>query len=438
MFVFSGHGSQWAGMGRGLLDVEPAFTAQVDKLGDRFAEHTGQSLRALLTTSLSLSLPETQAAIFGTQIALAAQWEALGVRPAAVIGHSLGSAAAAVVSGALDVDEAVHLVATRARLLAQVPAGGWPRSSCRRTSWRRTRGCELAVDSAPRQLTVAGSAEVLDRLVAELAAAGRTARRLPVEVAGHSSGVVPVVDALREALAELGGRRPAMPWYDTVLADPRELPDFDAGYWAAHLRRPVRFREAVAAAAEDGHRTFVEIAPHPILRGSLARTLAAAGITDAVVTGTLRRGQDEVRAFAAAAAALYCAGTRITPADPHDGARLADIPPMPWRHERHWFTSTAGGPAEPNFGFGSGPEPWPPCRHGFRSIRQPPRDPLACSVLRPPNPCRACSIARLTRNPRPHRHRAPSVPRPARGQRPWPPCRHQARPIPRRARGLRA
>ncbi|MEA5367079.1 beta-ketoacyl synthase N-terminal-like domain-containing protein [Amycolatopsis sp., V23-08] len=354
VFVFSGHGSQWPGMGRGLLDVEPAFTAQVDKLGDRFTEHTGQSLRALLTTSDPLPLPQTQAAIFGTQVALAAQWEALGVRPAAVIGHSLGSAAAAVVSGALDVDEAVHLVATRARLLGAVPAGGMAAVELSPEELAAYPGVELAVDSAPRQLTVAGSAAVLDRLVAELSSAGRTARRLPVEVAGHSAAVVPVVDALREALVELGGRRPSVPWYDTVLADPRELPDFDAGYWAAHLRRPVRFRQAVTAAAEDGHRTFVEIAPHPILRGSVARTLAAAGITDAVVTGTLRRGQDEVRAFGAAAAALYCAGTRITPGDSYDGARLADVPTMRWRHERHWFTSTAGGPAELNHGFGSG------------------------------------------------------------------------------------
>ncbi|WP_328455953.1 type I polyketide synthase [Amycolatopsis sp. NBC_00438] len=348
VFVFSGHGSQWPGMGRGLLDAEPAFTAQVDKLGDRFTEHTGQSLRALLTTSEPLPLPQTQAAIFGTQIALAARWEALGVRPAAVIGHSLGSAAAAVVSGALDVDEGVHLVATRARLLGRVPAGGMAAVELSPTELAAYAGVELAVDSAPRQLTVAGSAAVLDRLVAELTAAGRTARRLPVEVPGHSAGVVPVVAALREVLAELGGRRPAVPWYDTVLADPRELPDFDAGYWAAHLRRPVRFRQAVTAAAEDGHRTFVEVSPHPILRGSVARTLAAAGVDDVVVTGTLRRGQDEVRAFGAAAAALYCAGVRVTPADPGDGARLVDVPPMPWRHERHWFTSTAGGPAEPD------------------------------------------------------------------------------------------
>ncbi|WP_410621015.1 beta-ketoacyl synthase N-terminal-like domain-containing protein [Amycolatopsis sp. cmx-8-4] len=354
VFVFSGHGSQWAGMGRGLLDTEPAFTAQVDKLGDRFTEHTGQSLRALLTTSEPLPLPRTQAAIFGTQVALAARWEALGVRPAAVIGHSLGSAAAAVVSGALDVGEAVHLVATRARLLGTLPAGGMAAVELSPAELAAYPGVELAVDSAPRQLTVAGSAGVLDRLVAELAAAGRTARRLPVEVPGHSAGVDPVLAALREALAELGGRRPAVPWYDTVLADPRELPDFDAGYWAAHLRRPVRFRQAVAAAAADGYRTFVEVSPHPILRGSVARTLSAAGIDDAVVTGTLRRGQDEVRAFGAAAAALYCAGVRVTPAEPHDGARLVDVPPMPWRHERHWFTSTAGGPAELDHGSGSG------------------------------------------------------------------------------------
>ncbi|MEV6824685.1 beta-ketoacyl synthase N-terminal-like domain-containing protein [Amycolatopsis sp. NPDC051102] len=342
VFVFSGHGSQWPGMGRRLLAAEPAFAAQIDKLGDPFTEHTGRSLRALLTGGTPGSLAETQLAIFGMQVALAARWEALGVRPAAVLGHSLGSAAAAVVAGVLTADEAVHLVATRARLLGTIGDGG-AMAAVELTPGDLARhpGVELAVDSAPGQLTVAGDAAVLDELVAELTAAGRGARRLPVGVAGHSAGVEPVLGALRDALAELGGRRPLVPWYDTVLTDPRELPDFDAGYWAAHLRRPVRFRQAVTAAAADGHRVFAEISPHPILRGSLARTLEAAGIGDAVVTGTVRRGQDEVRAFGAAAATLYCAGTRITLSTPDDGARLADVPPMPWRHERHWYTGPA-------------------------------------------------------------------------------------------------
>ncbi|MEU4526420.1 beta-ketoacyl synthase N-terminal-like domain-containing protein [Amycolatopsis sp. NPDC024027] len=342
VFVFSGHGSQWAGMGRHLLAVEPAFAAQVDKLGDAFTEHTGRSLRSVLTGAAPRTLAETQPAIFGTQVALAARWEAFGVRPAAVLGHSLGSAAAAVVAGALTADEAVHLVATRARLLETAgPGGAMAAVELTPAELAGHPGVELAVDSAPGQVTVAGDALVLDRLVAELETAGRSARRLPVGVAGHSAGVEPVLGVLRDALAELGGRRPLVPWYDTVLTDPRELPDFDAGYWAAHLRRPVRFRQAVTAAAADGHRVFVEVSPHPILRGSLTRTLEAAGITDAVVTGTLRRGQDEVRAFAAAAGTLYCAGTRITATTtPDDGAQLTDVPPMPWRHERHWYTDT--------------------------------------------------------------------------------------------------
>ncbi|WP_372664824.1 type I polyketide synthase [Amycolatopsis kentuckyensis] len=339
VFVFSGHGSQWTGMGRGLLASSAAFAAQVDKLGDPFTEHSGRSLRALLGSDRR-SLPETQLAIFGTQVALAARWEALGVRPAAVIGHSLGSAAAAVVSGVLTADEAVHLVATRARLLGTIDAGG-AMAAVSLTAADLPAGVELAVDSAPGQVTVAGDASTLDSLVASLTASGRTARRLPVSVAGHSASVDPILGPLRDALAELGGRRPLVPWYDTVLTDPRALPDFDADYWAAHVRRPVRFRQAVTAAAADGHRVFVEVSPHPILRGSSARTLEAAGVRDAVVVGTLRRGQDEVRAFGAAAAELYCAGTRITVSAPDDGARLADVPPMPWRHVRHWYTDVA-------------------------------------------------------------------------------------------------
>lgn len=345
VFVFSGFGSQWTGMGAGLLARDEVFAAEIDALDHRFRDHSGFALREALASGREIgALDEIQMALFGVQVALARRWLAYGVRPAAVIGHSSGEVAAAVVCGALDVADGVRVITTRARLLAELnDHGGGAMAAVELTAAElepllaEFGSLEIAVFGAPGRHTVAGSAGDVRALVERVEAAGRTARMLPVRGAGHSPAVEPVLGTLRERLAAVHGAQPAIPWYSTVFDDPRRVPPFDAAYWAHHARRPVRFAQAVAAAGADGHRTFLEISPHPIAAGSVEETLRAADVDRPTIAVSLRRGQDERRCLLTGVGALHCAGVSLDWSAVHPHGRQADLPPTPWRHEEFWF-----------------------------------------------------------------------------------------------------
>ncbi|MFF0160751.1 acyltransferase domain-containing protein [Streptomyces sp. NPDC005263] len=334
VWVFSGYGSQWAGMGRRLLAEEPAFAAAVEKLDPQLAAECGLSLYDHLATGGDLDrLEVAQPVLFGLQVALAELWRSRGVEPVAVIGHSLGEVAAAVCAGALDVPDAARIVAVRARLLSGLSGGAMAVVDVPDDELDGLRrdfpGVHVAVHSSPRQKVVTGREPDVAAFVRRLEERGRAARVMRVVGAGHSPQVDALLPELTEALAGLRGRAPRVPVYSTVLDDPRGVSRFDAAHWAANLRRPVRLDRAVAAAAQDGHTAFVEISPHPVLGQAVADTVA-----DAFVIGTLRRGGDDSAAFTAQLGALYTAGLRL----PVPSGRVVDVPAPRWRHVRHWWT----------------------------------------------------------------------------------------------------
>ncbi|MEU0075659.1 type I polyketide synthase [Streptomyces sp. NPDC006332] len=334
VWVFSGYGSQWAGMGRRLLAEEPAFAAAVEKLDPQLTAECGLSLYDHLATGGDLDrLEVAQPVLFGLQVALAELWRSRGVEPVAVIGHSLGEVAAAVCAGALDVPDAARIVAVRARLLSGLSGGAMAVVDVPDDELDGLRrdfpGVHVAVHSSPRQKVVTGREQDVAAFVRRLEERGRAARVMRVVGAGHSPQVDALLPELTEALAGLRGRSPRVPVYSTVLDDPRGVSRFDAAHWAANLRRPVRLDRAVAAAAEDGHTAFVEISPHPVLGQAVVDTVA-----DAFVIGTLRRGGDDSAAFTAQLGALYTAGLRL----PVPSGRVVDVPVPRWRHVRHWWT----------------------------------------------------------------------------------------------------
>ena len=339
VWVFSGYGSQWVGMGRRLLAEEPAFAAAVQKLD----AECGLSLYDRLASGSALDrLDVAQPVLFGLQVALGELWRSHGVEPAAVIGHSLGEVAAAVCAGALDVSEGARVVAVRARLLSGLRGGAMAVVDLNDgeldTLARDFPGVHVAVHSSPGQKVVTGEEPAVARLVRWLEEQGRTARAMRVVGAGHSPQVEPLLEELTAELADIGGGRPRVPVYSTVLDDPRGDGLFDAAHWAANLRRPVRLDRAVAAAAADGHRVFVEISPHPVL--SRAVTDTAPG---SLAIGTLRRDADGCADFLTQVGALYCAGGRL----PLPPGRVVDLPAPRWRHVRYWWTDgRAAAPAK--------------------------------------------------------------------------------------------
>ncbi|AZP15351.1 acyltransferase domain-containing protein [Streptomyces aquilus] len=340
VWVFSGYGTQWPGMGRRLLAEEPAFAAAVEKLDPQLAaECDGLSLYDHLAAGTGLDRLDTaQPLLFGMQLALAELWRAYGVEPAAVIGHSMGEVAASVCAGALDVADGARVIAVRARLLSGLRGGAMAVVDLEDRQLadleRDFPDVRVAVHSSPRQKVVTGTEAAVGRLVDRLREEGRVARAMRVVGAGHSPQVDPLLPGLTEALAGVRGRRARVPVYSTVLDDPRGTSAFDAAHWAANLRRPVRLDRAVAAAAADGHTAFVEISPHPVLTGAVADT-----VPDALASATLRRDADGPAAFLGQLGALYAAGQRL----PLPPGRVIDLPRPRWRHVRHWWTDGRAG-----------------------------------------------------------------------------------------------
>ncbi|MEV4890365.1 SDR family NAD(P)-dependent oxidoreductase [Nonomuraea sp. NPDC055795] len=320
VWVFSGYGGQWRDMGRHLYETEPAYRAALDDLAPLLRAEAGIDL--WITPE---GVAQAQPLIFATQIALARLWRAYGIRPAAVIGHSMGEVAAAVVAGGLSPHDAVRVICRRARLLGTLGGGG-AMAIVEAAADEIPDTLHIAVHTSPRQTVITGDPGLVAEFAGKIAASGRLARTLTAEGAGHSPQVKPLLPLIREELAGIDPGKPALPYYSTVLDDPREVPVFEAAYWAAGVRRPVRLAQAVRAAADDGFTVFTEISPHPLLASALHDTLTGGG--GALVTHSLRR-EDDAEFYAQVA-------TVAAAVPPRTAGRIVDVPHAPWRHERHW------------------------------------------------------------------------------------------------------
>ncbi|NVN51566.1 type I polyketide synthase [Mycolicibacterium hippocampi] len=346
VWVFSGHGSHWAGMGRELLATEPAFAATIDEVDAVFARELGFSAREALTTEQLGGTDQVQALTFAMQVGLAAVLREHGVRPAAVIGHSVGEVAACVVSGVFDLVHGASVACFRARGFRSVMGDGamalvrLPFDEADRRLHGRT-DVVAAISASSESTVVSGTVAAVRAVVQAWTDEGVTVRPVNTDVAFHS----PAMDALTAELARLVGGLPEpgsaqVPLYTTALADPRSAAPRDPDYWVANLRGRVRFAETVRAAAEDGHRLFLEISAHPVVSHSIVETLLHHGMTDHAVVPVLRRDQPEQRAVGAAIAGLYCHGAPVEHGVTAGTAWACDLPGTSWQHRRFWRTPT--------------------------------------------------------------------------------------------------
>ncbi|MBO0864903.1 MAG: type I polyketide synthase, partial [Mycobacterium sp.] len=348
VFVYSGQGSQWAGMGRRLLVEEPAFAAAVDELEPVFVEQVGFSLRQVLEAGEPVvGIERIQPVLVGMQLALTALWRSYGVEPAAVIGHSMGEVTAAVVAGALSPADGLKVIATRSRLMSRLSGQGAmallelePEAAEKLVA--DYPDVTVAVYAAPQQTVIAGPPEQVDAVVAVVDAQGRLARRIEVDVASHHPTVDPILPELRSALAGLAPVAPTIPLISTVGQVNGAAPAFDADYWVVNLRNPVRFSQAVAAAFEKhGNHTFVEVSPHPLLTHAITGSLEVAKPRGGVqVAATLNRDNPETLAFHTQLATVR-PPSAATAQTTGSAERLADLPPTPWLHSRYWAATSS-------------------------------------------------------------------------------------------------
>ncbi|WP_285778906.1 type I polyketide synthase [Microtetraspora sp. NBRC 13810] len=347
--VFPGQGAQWQGMGRSLAAALPAFREAIRRCDDAISRWVGRRLWSDADGLVAEGTAHVQPALFAYQVALAHAWRAWGVEPAAVIGHSMGEIAAAHVAGALSLDDAARLVSERSRLLTEISGRGGlalvelEAEEAVKAIAGREHELSVAAVNGPRATVLSGTPGALDEVVAGLEERGVFARRIAVDFAAHSPEVEPLQPRLKAALEGIEPRPATTMLYSTVTGEPVEGTELGPAYWERNVREPVLFSPTLERLLDEGHDTFVEMAPHPVLTRSVAELADHLGRTVTVVS-SVRRDEDETRGLLHALGELYTRGAAVDWAVLHPRAAHLDLPPHGWAH-RHFPLLTAEAPA---------------------------------------------------------------------------------------------
>jgi len=352
VFIYSGNGSQWFGMGKRLLEdaVFKESIREVDALFKQYADYSLESELSGLNGNDRFEYTEiAQPALFALQVGITNMLRQRGIQPTAVAGHSVGEVAAAWAAGALTLADAVQVIYHRSRSQGTTKGNGQMTAVALDESAVQTLLEKLGLDgslviagvNSSRGVTVTGDAKALDRLESALSGQDVRHKRLDLDYAFHS----PAMDAIQaDVVAVLESLQPkaaAIPFYSTVTGEQLEGSELDGTYWWHNIRKPVLFKQAINSIIGQGNNIFIEIGPHAVLSGYINDSLRDCDI-DGRVIATVNRDDDQPQRVWSAANQAVITGANIDWAQIFpSSASFTHLPNYPWQRERHWVQATS-------------------------------------------------------------------------------------------------
>lgn len=345
-FLFPGQGSQYPEMGREIYDSEPIFRAAIDECATLLRPHLQHDIRGTLFPSegeremAARDLHRTaltQPCIFATEYALAKLWASWGVKPALVIGHSIGEYVAAVIAETFKLEHALQLLASRARLMQELPSGDMLAVRASAESLALPDGIEIAAVNSSQLCTVSGTHVAIAGYQVELAEKNIGHRLLSTSHAFHSAMMEPMVSAFTDDAAMIPANEPNIAWISTCTGQAIDSETLvDPAYWARQLRQTVRFSDAMAVALQHEDLAFLEVGPG---RALAPFALQHPARTTAPVVSSLPSSATDLADLLSAAGALWENGVAIdwTAFYQHEKRCKLHLPTYPFERKSFWI-----------------------------------------------------------------------------------------------------